>query len=59
MLLVGLDDATDSKITDKMVSEMIRLADKNGDGLIDFTEFISWATKPAKLKLEKKICKSK
>jgi len=44
MLLGGLGD----DISDEEVKEMIRLADDDGDGSINFEEFIKWATKPAK-----------
>ena len=44
MLLGGLGD----DISDEEVKEMIRIADVDGDGFINFEEFIQWATRPPK-----------
>ena len=42
MLLSGLGGNS----TDEDVKEIFRLADRDGDGFIDFVEFIEWATRP-------------
>ena len=44
MLLSGLGN----HFSDEDVKEIIRIADTDGDGEIDFKEFILWATKKPK-----------
>eukprot|EP00356_Strombidium_inclinatum_P013509 CAMPEP_0170487134 /NCGR_PEP_ID=MMETSP0208-20121228/6000_1 /TAXON_ID=197538 /ORGANISM="Strombidium inclinatum, Strain S3" /LENGTH=93 /DNA_ID=CAMNT_0010761311 /DNA_START=3 /DNA_END=284 /DNA_ORIENTATION=+ len=39
-LLKGLGE----EVTDEVVDEMIKIADENGDGKVEFTEFVKAAT---------------